>query len=114
MVREKYDKNKDGEVTHDEIDRQRMIIEIELNEQKVRSQKRMAWIALYAIIGVTAYLFTPMISDSRVAAIADLLGLFYIALAGVVAAYFGVQGWIQTQNRSTRQKSDYLRYDRDD
>lgn len=110
---EKFDKNKDGVVTQEEIDRQRMIIEIELGEQKARTQKRMAWIALYAIIGVTCYLFTPFINDSRVEAIADLLGLFYVSLAGIVAAYFGVQAWVQTQKNSKYNKSDYMRYDRD-
>jgi cytochrome bd-type quinol oxidase subunit 2 len=112
---DKYDKNSDGPITPDEIDRQRAIIEIELGEEKARTQKRMAWVALYGILGVTCYLFTPYISDSRVAAIADLLGLFYISLAGIVAAYFGVQAWVATHKKeTTRSKYDYLKYDRGD
>ena len=110
---DKYDKNKDGVISQEEIERQKMIIEIELGEQKARTQKRMAWIALYAIIGVTCYLFTPFITDSRVAAIADLLGLFYVSLAGIVAAYFGVQAWVQTQSKNKYDRSSYMNYDRD-
>lgn len=111
----KYDKNKDGVITQEELEKQRAIVEIELGEEKARTQKRMAWVALYGIIGVTCYLFTPYISDSRVAAIADLLGLFYISLAGIVAAYFGVQAWVQTHKKeSARSKYDYLKYDRGD
>lgn len=110
---DKYDKDKDGHVSQEDLDKHRMIIEIELGEEKARTQKRMAWMALYAIIGVTCYLLLPFISDSRVAAIADLLGLFYVSLAGIVAAYFGVTAWVQNQSKSTKQKSDYLRYDRD-
>ena len=111
---EKYDKNKDGQVSQEEIDRHKMIIEVELGEEKAKTQKRMAWVSLYGILGVTGYLFTPFISDSRVAAIADLLGLFYVSLAGIVAAYFGVQAWVQTQKKTpATSKYDYLKYDRD-
>ena len=37
----------------------------------------------------TVVLFTPLMSDTRVAALADLLGLFYIAQPVIVAAYMG-------------------------
>jgi formate hydrogenlyase subunit 4 len=42
----------------------------------------------------TIFLFTPMMSDSRVNALADLLGLFYIAQTGVVAAYMGATAYM--------------------
>jgi len=35
-----------------------------------------------------------MLSDSRVNALADLLGLFYIAQTGVVAAYMGATAYM--------------------
>ena len=50
-----------------------------------------------AVITVGPYLpalFTPFVSESRVSALADLLGLFYIAQAGVVGAYMGVSAWM--------------------
>jgi hypothetical protein len=46
------------------------------------------------MIVFTLVLFSPMISDSRVAALADLLGLFYIAQAGVVGAFMGMTAWM--------------------
>ena len=42
----------------------------------------------------TIFLFTPVMSDSRVSALADLLGLFYIAQTGVVAAYMGATAYM--------------------
>ncbi len=54
----------------------------------------MAWVAMLLIIGFTTYLSTPMMSDSRVSALADLLGLFYIAQTGVVAAYMGATAYM--------------------
>ena len=40
------------------------------------------------------FLFTPFMSDSRVSALADLLGLFYIAQTGIVAAYMGATAYM--------------------
>ena len=57
-------------------------------------QKRMAWVAMGSMIVFSGALFTPFVSESRVAALADLLGLFYIAQAGVVGAYMGVSAWM--------------------
>ena len=36
----------------------------------------------------------PLLSDARVNALADLLGLFYIAQTGVVAAYMGATAYM--------------------
>ena len=36
----------------------------------------------------------PLLSDTRVNALADLLGLFYIAQTGVVAAYMGATAYM--------------------
>jgi len=39
-------------------------------------------------------LFMPIISESRVSALGEILGLFYIAQAGVVGAFMGVTAWM--------------------
>jgi hypothetical protein len=49
----------------------------------------MAWLAMISMVSFTVLLFSPVLSDSRVQALSDLLGLFYIAQAGVVGAYMG-------------------------
>jgi len=46
------------------------------------------------MIGFSALLFSTAVTETRVAALADLLGLFYIAQAGVVGAYMGVSAWM--------------------
>jgi ABC-type multidrug transport system permease subunit len=67
---------------------------MELREEKSEAQKRMAWIAMVSMIAFSVFLFLPLVSDSRVTALADLLGLFYIAQAGVVGAYMGATAWM--------------------
>lgn len=89
-----YDADRDGTVTQREIDRIRSIVEIELQDEKAETQKRMAWTAMFSMLVFTFGLFLPVVSEARVAALADLLGLFYIAQAGVVGAYMGVAAWM--------------------
>tara|TARA_R110001599_G_scaffold291358_1_gene494820 strand:+ start:2170 stop:2490 length:321 start_codon:yes stop_codon:yes gene_type:complete len=90
----KYDINNDGTVSDEEIKRHQELIELELREEKSEAQKQMAWVAMASMIVGTTLLFTPIIPDTRVTALSDLLGLFYIAQAGVVGAYMGVTAWM--------------------
>lgn len=69
-------------------------LELELREEKAETQRRMAWTAMISMIIVAILLFLPVFKDSRVDALSDLLGLFFIAMAGVVGAYMGTQAWI--------------------
>ena len=89
-----FDIDGDGKITEEEIAMKERMLEIELREEKAESQKKMAWIAMVMMIGFTVVLFTPLMSDSRVNALADLLGLFYIAQTGVIAAYMGATAYM--------------------
>lgn len=90
----KYDLNKDGVVTEEEIMTKERLIEIENRDKKEDQQRRMAWVAMASMLIFTIILFTPLIDHDRLAALADLFGLFYIAQAGVVAAFFGSSAYM--------------------
>ena len=94
------DMNGDNEVTENEIRAANERLELELREEKADSQRRMAWVSMFSMIVFTILLFSPIISDTRVEALADLLGLFYIAQAGVVGAYMGVTAWMSKKDQS--------------
>ena len=89
-----FDVDGDGKITEQEVAMKERMLEVELREEKAESQKKMAWIAMVMMIGFTVVLFTPLMSDTRVAALADLLGLFYIAQTGIVAAYMGATAYM--------------------
>jgi len=89
-----FDVDGDGKVTLEEIAMKERMLEVELREEKAGSQKFMAWVGMGMMIIFTIFLFTPILSDSRVNALADLLGLFYIAQTGVVAAYMGATAYM--------------------
>ena len=91
---EKYDLAGDGTGTDEEITRQQEMTELELREEKADSQKQMAWIAMLSMIIFSIFLMLPVMPDKRVEALSDLLGLFYIAQASIVAAYFGATAFM--------------------
>ena len=91
---EQYDSDEDGIVTDDEIARSKEMIDMELREEKSESQKKMAWVAIIVMIISTVVLFSPIIPDTRVQALSDLLGLYFISLAGIAGTYMGATAWM--------------------
>ena len=88
------DLDRDGTVGAEDIAAVEKLAEVERQDRKQQAQRRMAWMAMWSMVVFTVVLFSPMISDSRVSALADLLGLFYIAQAGVVGAFMGMSAWM--------------------
>ena len=70
------------------------MIDMELREEKSESQKKMAWVAIIVMIISTVVLFSPIIPDTRVQALSDLLGLYFISLAGIAGTYMGATAWM--------------------
>ena len=88
------DLDRDGTVGAEDIAAVEKLAEVERQDRKQQAQRRMAWVAMWSMVVFTVVLFSPVISDSRVSALADLLGLFYIAQAGVVGAFMGMSAWM--------------------
>ena len=88
------DLDRDGTVGAEDIAAVEKLAEVERQDRKQQAQRRMAWMAMWSMVMFTTVLFSPVISDSRVSALADLLGLFYIAQAGVVGAFMGMSAWM--------------------
>ena len=88
------DLNDDGLIADSELSRTERLTDLDIKNEKADAQKQMAWVAMFSMILFTIVLFSPIVSDIRVQALADLLGLFYIAQAGVVGAYFGMTAWM--------------------
>ena len=89
-----FDVDCDGVVTDKEIAMEKEMMELERQEEKAEAQKKMAWVAMVSMLGFTIFLFLPIIPDSRVSALAELLGLFYIGQASVVGAYMGFTAYM--------------------
>ena len=80
--------------SNEDLKRKKDILELALREEKAHTQRKMAWIALWGIIVSGIVLFTPIVPDARVEVLGDLLGLFFLALAGIVGAFMGFSTWM--------------------
>ena len=82
--KDSFDINQDGVLTSEEIEQGKIILELELKEEKAEAHKRMTWVSLIAMIVFTGFLFSPVISVSKVNALGEIFGLFYLAQASVI------------------------------
>lgn len=89
-----HDYNKDGEIGEHEAALAKALRELAIKEEKLEAQEKMAWFCLILICCVTVFLFTPVISDSRIEVLSDVLSMFYIACSGIAGAYVGVTAWM--------------------
>ena len=90
----KYDVDGDGVVSDEELAAVAKLEELEMQEEKADAQRRMAWVSLISMLVFTGFVFLPIFPDSRIQALADLFGLFYIGMAGVVGAYMGMAAYM--------------------
>ena len=91
---ESLDLDSDGTVSDEELEKADRIREMEIAEEKSDSQRRMAWVCLLSVLVLTVLLVSPAVAETRVDALSDLVGLFYISMAGVIGAHMGVQAWM--------------------
>jgi hypothetical protein len=94
---EGYDVDGDGVVSDSELATIKAIHETEAADDKSVAQKKMAWVSIIAMLVFTAAVFLPIFPDSRIKAVSDLFGLFYIGMAGVVGAYMGMTAWMSAK-----------------
>ena len=94
----KHDTDKDGVISDEEVAFSKELLEIELREEKSNAQRRMAWVAMVAMVAASVALYTPLVPIERVNALSGLLSGFYVAQAGIVAAYMGFTAMLGKKN----------------
>ena len=94
-----YDVDGDGVVSDGELATVKAIHQQEAADEKADAQRKMAWISLISMLVFTCFVFLPIFPDSRITALADLFGLFYIGMAGVVGAYMGMTAYMATNGK---------------
>lgn len=92
-----FDLDGDGVVTDDEMKKSEQMTEAENKDKKEDQLRKMAWVAMLSMVFFTLLLFTPFIDIPRIAALASVLQMFYVAQAGVVATFFGASAYIASK-----------------
>lgn len=89
-----YDADGDGIVSDEEIAKAERLAELENKDRKEDQLRQMAWVAMLSMVAFTVALFLPFLSVERLSALDNLLSMFYIAQAGVVATFFGSSAYM--------------------
>lgn len=106
---ESLDVDGDGIITDEEMSRARELAEFEHkqklreNEDKKEDQIRsMAWFALWGMLLYPVLILITSVFDIDGAAtiIGDIAPTYFVAIAGLVAAFFGAQAYTSTRNNS--------------
>ena len=87
------DLDNDGVVSDKEL----AVMEALEKKEKMEAQKKMAWVAMVSMLIFTALVFLPIFPDTRIKALSDLFGLFYIGMAGVIGAYMGMTAYMSAK-----------------
>ena len=87
------DLNDDGVVSDEEMAIGERMVALENRDQKADAQRHMAW---YALSGMLLYPVCVVVSvvagiDAAAKILGDMAGVYFIAVAGIVAAFFGAQ-----------------------
>jgi hypothetical protein len=87
----KYDLDGDGIVTDEELAVEERMIRLENEDKKEDAQRNMAW---YALCGMLLYPVCVVVSvvagiESAAKILGDMAGVYFISVAGIVAAFFG-------------------------
>ncbi len=90
----KFDTDGDGVVSDEELAKAERIVDLENKDQKEDQLRKMAWVAMLSMVVFTVLLFLPFIGIERLAALDNILSMFYIAQAGVVASFFGSSAYM--------------------
>ena len=94
---EEYDIDGDGVVSDKELAAKKAMQEAETQEEKADAQRNMAWLSLIGMLVFTGLVFMPFFPDSRIEVLADLFGLFYIGMSGIVGAYMGMTAYMSSK-----------------
>ena len=111
---EELDKDGDGVITDEEMARAKEIAEFEHkramqeNEDKKEDQIRaMAWFALWGMLLYPVLILVTSYFDVNGAAeiIGDIAPTYFVAIAGLVAAFFGAQAYSKGKSSDSSSKS---------
>ena len=89
-----YDVDGDGTVTDEEISRQQEMLQLELQEEKADSQRRMAWTAVISMCVFAILPVIPFIPADRLSTLASISDMLFLSQASIVGLYFGATAYM--------------------
>ena len=89
-----YDADGDGVVTDEELTKHQEMLQLELQEEKADSQRRMAWVAIGSMCVFALLPTIPFIPSDRLSTLASLSDMLFLSQASIVGLYFGATAYM--------------------
>ena len=91
---ERFDEDGDGIVSDEELAHARQIMELELREEKAKSQRQLAIVAMASMVGFAILPILPFVPESRLSTLASLSDMLFLSQASIVGMYFGATAYM--------------------
>ena len=89
-----YDTDGDGIVSDEELARHQEMLQLELQEEKADSQRKMAWVAMISMCVFALLPLAPFVPVDRLATLASLTELHFLSQASIIGLYFGATAYM--------------------
>ena len=89
-----YDVDGDGTVTDEELTKHTEMLQLELQEEKADSQRRMAWTAVVSMCVFAILPVIPFIPADRLSTLASISDMLFLSQASIVGLYFGATAYM--------------------
>ena len=97
---EHFDKDGDGIVTDEEMALEREMMRAENEDKKEDQIRRMAWFALWGMLlyPIGIFVADTVGYETTGQLLADIAPTYFVAIAGLVGAFFGAQAYQKTRS----------------
>ena len=94
-----YDTDKDGKISDRDIETSERLQRLEIEELKSDSQRKMCWFALWGMLLYPSLIVSSSFLelDKAASILGDIAGVYFVAVAGVIATFFGTQVWAKNR-----------------
>ena len=89
-----YDADGDGTVTDDELAKHQEMLQLELQEEKADSQRKMAWTAVGSMCVFAVLPLAPFVPVDRLSTLASISDMLFLSQASIVGLYFGATAYM--------------------
>lgn len=79
-------------------------VDMQLDNERWKNRRRMAWISLWAMIIATGAMFT-VVPETKIEMLDEIVAWFMMAMASIVGTYIGTATWAQVSSaRASRSR----------
>ena len=90
-----FDADGYGMISQQDIETSERLQRLEIEELKSDSQRKMCWFALWGMLLYPSLIVSSSFIglDKAANILGDIAGVYFVAVAGVIATFFGTQVW---------------------